>query len=395
MDQSESTTLASVLAQVPDPRKRRGRRHAWPLLWTLICTALLSEQRTPHAIAHWVQLHADELRAHLQPARRQFPSASTLRRALRHVDLAALEAQLTQFSASLPPAPAAPPPCAGPRRPSAPAAPVLLRGLAVDGKAVRGAGMHGPRPHRVSLVAHGRARVLAQRAVLDKRHASSAVGPLLAGHDRVGCVTTMDAGRTQRKLATQILAQHGHDLMVVKRNQRQRSEELALFFQRPPLPCEEAWGVVQTVTKGHGRREPRRLTCPADLDGYLTWPGVQQVLMRECERIILKTGVVTRSVPYGLTRLAPRAAPPPQVEGLWRGHWTIENGTHAGRDVTMGAAAGQASRGSTPQAPPALRNGLLTLLRWRGWTNIADALRTYAASLAEALKLIGVLPVGL
>jgi hypothetical protein len=35
MDQSESTTLASVLAQVPDPRKRRGRRHAWPLLWTL------------------------------------------------------------------------------------------------------------------------------------------------------------------------------------------------------------------------------------------------------------------------------------------------------------------------------------------------------------------------
>jgi hypothetical protein len=61
----------------------------------------------------------------------------------------------------------------------------------------------------------------------------------------------------------------------------------------------------------------------------------------------------------------------------------------------MGEDAGQASRGSTPQALAALRNGLLTLLRWRGWTNIADALRTYAASLAEALKLIGVLPVGL
>jgi DDE family transposase len=60
MDQSESTTLTCVLAQVPDPRKRRGRRHAWPLLWTLICTALLSEHRTPHAIAHWVQFHADE-----------------------------------------------------------------------------------------------------------------------------------------------------------------------------------------------------------------------------------------------------------------------------------------------------------------------------------------------
>ncbi len=110
MDQPESTTLARVLAQLPDPRKRRGKRHAWTFLWTLIGTALLSEQRTPHAIAHWVQLHADELLARRQPARRQVPSESTLRRALRHVDLAALEAQLTQFSARLPSAPAALPP---------------------------------------------------------------------------------------------------------------------------------------------------------------------------------------------------------------------------------------------------------------------------------------------
>ena len=65
------------------------------------------------------------------------------------------------------------------------------------------------------------------------------------------------------------------------------------------------------------------------------------------------------------------------------------------RDVTLGEAAGQAYRGSTPQALAALRNALLTLLRWRGWTNVADALRTYAASLAEALKLIGALPAGL
>ncbi|MDQ5853073.1 MAG: ISAs1 family transposase [Chloroflexota bacterium] len=397
MDHPESTTLESVLAQVPDPRKRRGKRHAWTLLWTTICTALLSEQRTPHAIAHWIRLHAEELIARLQPARHQVPSESTVRRALRHIDLTALEQQLTQFSQHLPPpsAPEAPPPPPVPHVPSVPAAPVRLRGLAVDGKAVRGAGMHGPRPHLVSLVEHSSARVLAQRAVVDKRHESSAVGPLLQGHDLVGCVITMDAGLTQRKLATQILAQGGQYLMVVKRNQRQLYDDLALFFQRPPLPCEAPWDVVQTVTKGHGRLETRCLPCTAELDDYLTWPGVQQVLRRECERIVLKTGAVTRSVTYGLTSLAPRAATPAQVEGVWRGHWTIENRTHSVRDVTMGEDAGQASRGSTPQALAALRNALLTLLRWRGWTNIADALRTYAASLAEALKLIGALPAGL
>ncbi len=397
MDHPESTTLESVVAQVPDPRKRRGKRHAWTFLWTTICTALLSEQRTPHASAHWIRLHAEALIARLQPARHQVPSESTVRRALRHIDLTALEQQLTQFSQHLPPpsAPEAPPPPPVPHVPSVPAAPVRLRRLAVDGKAVRGAGMHGPRPHLGSLVEHSSARVLAQRAVVDKRHESSAVGPLLQGHDLVGCVITMDAGLTQRKLATQILAQGGQYLMVVKRNQRQLYDDLALFFQRPPLPCEAPWDVVQTVTKGHGRLETRCLTCTADLDDYLTWPGVQQVLRRECERIVLKTGAVTRSVTYGLTSLAPRAATPAQVEGVWRGHWTIENRTHYVRDVTMGEDAGQASRGSTPQALAALRNALLTLLRWRGWTNIADALRTYAASLAEALKLIGALPAGL
>ena len=120
MDHPESTTLASVFAHVPDPRKRRGKRHAWTFLWTTICTAVLSEQRTPHAIAHWVQLHADELRAHLQPARRQLPSESTIRRTLRHVDVAALEQHLALVG--LPPAS---PPDAAP----APS----LQGQAVDG----------------------------------------------------------------------------------------------------------------------------------------------------------------------------------------------------------------------------------------------------------------------
>ena len=58
----------------------------------------------------------------------------------------------------------------------------------------------------------------------------------------------------------------------------------------------------------------------------------------------------------------------------------------------MGEDAGQTYRGSTPQALAAVRNAILPLLRCTGWTNIADALRTYAASLVDALKLIGALP---
>jgi len=79
----------------------------------------------------------------------------------------------------------------------------------------------GRDPHLVILVEHDSGRVLAQRAVVDNRHERSTVGPLLQGRDLAGSVITMDAGLTQCKLATQILAQGGHYLMVVKRNQRQ------------------------------------------------------------------------------------------------------------------------------------------------------------------------------
>ncbi len=384
MDQPESTTLVSVFSQLPDPRKPRGKRHAWSFLWTLICTALLCEQRTPHAIAHWAQLHAHDLVARLQPARPQLPSEATFRRALRRLDRTELEQHLAHFTHTL--ASCEPTPL------GAAIAPVQVRGQAIDGKAVRGAGMHGPRPHLVSLVCHTTARVLAQRAVATKRHESSAVAPLLAGRDLTGIVITMDAGLTQRKLATQILEQNGQYLMVVKRNQRQLSDELATFFQTPPLPCEEPWQEMQTLSKGHGWLETRHLSCTADLDEYLTWPGVRQVLRRECERIMVKTGVVSRSVTYGMTSLARHEVTVAQMEGLWRGHWTIENRVHYVRDVTFGEDAGQAWTGSTPQVLAALRNVVLTLIRRAGWTNIADALRTYHASIQEALQLLGAIP---
>lgn len=383
MDHPESTTLANVFAQLPDPRKRRGKRHGWTLIWTTICTALLSEQRTPHAIAHWIQLHADELLARLQPARRQVPSEATIRRALRQVDRSVLEQRLATFAQHLP-------------EPSAPAvpAPATLppHGLAIDGKAVRGAGKHGPCPHLVSLVRHRDARVLEQRAVAAKRHESSAVRPLVDGQDLRGTVVTLDAGLTQRPLAAQLLARGGDYLMVVKRNRPQLYDELAAFFHTPPLPCEEPWREAQTVGKGHGRLETRRVRCTADLDGYLEWPGVQQVVQRTTERLRVKTGEVSRAVTYALTSLEPAVGTPEVLEGLWRGHWRIENQVHYVRDVTMGEDAGQAHTGSTAQALAAVRNALLALLRRAGWTNIADALRTYAASIDAALQLIGALP---
>ncbi len=55
MDGKQYSTLMDAVAEIPDPRKARGKRHPWPLLLTLISAALLGGQRTGRAIGQWVE----------------------------------------------------------------------------------------------------------------------------------------------------------------------------------------------------------------------------------------------------------------------------------------------------------------------------------------------------
>jgi predicted transposase YbfD/YdcC len=378
MDERKYSTLMDAVVDIPDPRKARGKRHAWALLLTLMSAALLSGQRSGRAIGQWVDEHTVELMTRLPVPHRPLPSTSTLRRALRAIDVGALEARLAQFAQEV-----APPP------PPVETAP--WQGQAVDGKAVRGANRHGAQVHLVSLVLHGTGVVRQQVRVRDKSNEITAVPQLLHGRDLRGTVTTMDAFLTQQAIAQQILDQGGHYLMVVKENQPKLYAAIALVFTVPPPPLPTHHReTVTTISKGHGRLETRTLERTCAVNGYVEWPGVGQVLKRTCQRIMLKTGEVSEEVRYGIASLSWQEASAAQIEALWRGHWGIENKVHYVRDVSMGEDAGQVRMGQAPQALAALRNGLLTLLRSSGVTNIADALRHYAASLPDTLAFIGV-----
>ena len=111
----------TALGEVPDPRHARGRRHAWPLILTLISAALLSGHRNVRALGQWVEERAEELGGLLQPPRGRLPSTATLRRALWAVDIEALECRVAAFVAGL----------ASPQVESG------WVGQAVDGKALR------------------------------------------------------------------------------------------------------------------------------------------------------------------------------------------------------------------------------------------------------------------
>ena len=136
MDQSLHTPLRETLKSGPDPRHARGQRYPWPLLLILIALALASGQNAVHACADWVKLRADEFRDSLKPPKGRLRSGLTSYHTLRAIDLAALEAQSSDFAAPLATEKA--------DRASI-TTPVgkMLHGQALDGKEVRGSQAYG------------------------------------------------------------------------------------------------------------------------------------------------------------------------------------------------------------------------------------------------------------
>lgn len=385
MNQPNYTMLMAHMADVPDPRSRRGKQYEWAYLLTILCGALLCGHTSVRAMAQWAFHHAGEIIEVLQPQRKVVPSASTLYRVLRKIDVAELESRLSQFTSALDADDKVTGVVYGPGK-------TPLRGQAIDGKEVRGASKRGAPLMLVSLVRHESAAVLAQQAVHCKTNEITVAPELLAGRDLTGTVTTMDALLTQRQIAEQILAQNGDYLMVVKRNQPSLYEAIELLFSSPPIPAGADEYLCYTyANSGHGRIERRTLESSTALNHYLDWPGVGQVLRRTRRSISTTTGEISQHVTYAVTSLDRSRALPKQIEALWRAHWTIENNLHYVRDESMGEDPSTLRSDNAPHAMATLRNAVLTLLRYQGWSNIPDAFRYFAASVQLPLKTIGAL----
>ena len=125
---------------------------------------------------------------------------------------------------------------------------------------------------------------VAQQAVDDKSNEIPAAKERLAGLLLEGRVITMDALLTQRAFAQQIVDQHGYYLMIVKANQPQLRDDLALFFELPAIVADqERWDRACTITRAHGRLETRTLECTTGDCTWLGWPGAGS--LPRCPRV--------------------------------------------------------------------------------------------------------------
>ena len=320
---------------------------------------------------------------YLELPRQRMPSASTFYVTLRKIGIEGLERRIGEMGTKM----------EAENRPSqtlrgADGGP--LRGLAVDGKELRGALAHGDKEILVSLVGHGDGLVMGQARVDVKTNEITVVPTLLAGRDLRGVVITTDAMHTKRALAQQILDQNGDYMMIVKKNQPQLWANIDLSFQSPPLCKDEEDRLSHVVhNKAHGRQEKRTLETSARLREYVDWPGGQQVMRRTYHAVDLRTGAVVHKVTYGITSLSRTRAQPKHLAALRRAHWTIENRDHYGRDETFGEDRCQLQSGHSAQALAALRKAVLNVLRYQGWSSIPAAMHRYGSSLHQALQLLG------
>src|SRR5512144_195059 len=121
--------LRDVLAEIPDPRHARGKRHPLSAVLALVCVATLCGYRSYSAIAEWARVYPRELIVALGFTHPTPPCPATLSTILRQLDLPQLETKLGAWAqrvlATLTPSP------------------TENEAVALDGKTLRGAQHQG------------------------------------------------------------------------------------------------------------------------------------------------------------------------------------------------------------------------------------------------------------
>jgi len=370
--------LVEVLADIPDFRQSRGKRHPLGAILSLAIAAMLCGYKSYSAMAEWGRNYGLEFSSALGFTHSKTPCAATLHNIFRSIDRQLFESKLGLWVESVM--------ADSPDKGGGPEV------ISFDGKTLRGSRKQGaPSAHLLSAVGQRLGLTLAQQAVDDKTNEITVMTEMLRGLIIENRVITMDALLTQTAIADQIVNRGGDYLMVVKDNQAELRKWISALFEQT-IWLREAVSSAQTKDAGHGRIETRELSASSSLSDHDLWPGLQQVLKIERRVIEKKSGKQRQEVVYGVTSLKRERASAEQLLEMSRQHWHIENKSHWVRDVTMDEDRSQVRCGSIPQIMAAIRNTVIGLMRGTGETNIAAACRRFAAQPWAALALIGIKP---
>jgi predicted transposase YbfD/YdcC len=362
--------LPAALAELPDPRARRGIRHQLTVVVSAAVCAVVAGYRSYAAIAEWVADAPDTtaLALGISPDRR--PSEAMIRRLLQALDPQLLTAAIGIWLDGRATAAA----CSG------------RRAIAVDGKSLRGSRTTDTAArHVMAACDQATSVVLASTDVDGKTNEITRFGPLL---DQIGdlrdTVITADALHCQREHVTYLAERGAHWILTVKGNQPHLHAQLAA------LPWQAVPDATRDTDRGHGRREIRTLKILTIATGINFPHAAQAIQIRRRRHRLDQPKRFTTETIYAVTDLRVHQTKPAQLAAWIRGHWHIENKVHWIRDVTYDEDRSQIRTGTGPQVMAALRNAAIGALRTAGITNIAAGTRHHARDSSRPLALLGI-----
>jgi predicted transposase YbfD/YdcC len=247
--------------------------------------------------------------------------------------------------------------------------------VALDGKALRRAlNADQSVKYVVSAWAESNGLVLGQLKVADKSNEITALPELLRVLELAGCIVTVDAMGTQKKIAREIIEADADYILALKGNHETVHEEVKTFLADAVAESSKpravgaklskaaaTLAVLETVEKDHGRLETRRYYQSAELDWFADrskWEGLKSVGVVEARREVGGQRTVERryyltSLPLDVVTFA-RAV---------RGHWGVENKLHWVLDVCFREDQSRARAGYAAENLATLRRLALNLLK--------------------------------
>ena len=306
--------LLEVLARVPDPRKRRGRRYLLTfVLAVAVACALAGAGNFREAGDHAADLPQDVLARlggvpHPLARRITAPSETRIRTLIQAIGADFLDDLIGGWLRTL----------ADAGRPDE-----ALTAIAIDGKWLRGV-LDG----QVKLFAamlHGQKAVIGQVRVPDGTTEATQVKALLENVDLAGAVVTADAVNAQREIAEYIAG---------KQEDGGRASAYFLFVKgNQPKLQRAVFGAIQAgcprdpdyteLDEGHGRiiRRSIWLTGAENID----FPHVRQVVRIRRDGYDASGAQISKEVVHAVTSLGQDQAGAADLAKLARGQWGIES----------------------------------------------------------------------
>lgn len=189
--------------------------------------------------------------------------------------------------------------------------------------------------HMVSAWSSLNECVLGQIKTQEKSNEITAIPELLKILNINGCIVTIDAMGTQKKIAKEIINGGGNYILPVKGNHPNLHEGITNFFDSMETEHKdkEILYTEEREENVHGRNEYRRYWLCADIDWITSkdeWMNINVVGMTESHRT--ENGKTTVKKKYYISSIQPEIN---TFSKAVRKHWGIENSLHWCLDVAF------------------------------------------------------------